>query len=130
MKLKFILKLSIIIFLFKILNAGNLIAGIDDNAQKDKINFRYNILYNADQLNYNKSKYSFGMIESNANNFYKDKTGRLISFNDEKIQNEKILDFVGMFTSRYNSNKNLRVKLRVNNSYEFQKAVIAYKIRY
>ena len=102
----------------------------DSANNSDKINFSYNINYNVNAENdFNNHDERYSIIDTDEN-FSKDKFGKLISFNDEKIQNEKILDFVGMFTSRYDSRKKLRFKIRLDNDYKLQKALISYKFLY
>lgn len=91
----------------------------------------YNISYNFDKFNtsenYNFKSASPYDVDSN---FNKDKFGKLISFNDEKIQNERLVDFVGMFTSKYNSNKKFKFKLRLDDDYKLQKAILSYRLNY
>jgi hypothetical protein len=98
--------------------------------QNKKINFSYNINYNNIVQNSNIFNSPKVELENSSELFQKDKFGKLVSFNEEKIQNEKILDFVGMFTSRYDSRKKLRFKLRLDNDYDLQSAVISYKFQY
>ncbi|MBT4989781.1 MAG: hypothetical protein HOM96_04535 [Rickettsiales bacterium] len=124
------LKTTSLIFILSLINASHLFAMADSANNSDKINFSYNINYNVNAENdFNNHDERYSIIDTDEN-FSKDKFGKLISFNDEKIQNEKILDFVGMFTSRYDSRKKLRFKIRLDNDYKLQKALISYKFLY
>jgi hypothetical protein len=115
--------------IFTLFFAGNAIA-MDEFETNKKINFSYQINYNNFSQNNNFLSDPKLDISSTSELFQKDKFGKIVSFNEEKIKNEKILDFVGMFTSRYDSRKKLRFKLRLDNDYKLQSALISYKFQY
>ncbi|MBT4922463.1 MAG: hypothetical protein HON23_05560 [Rickettsiales bacterium] len=130
MELNKILEATLLICIISSININNLYAKSNAAANLENIKISYNFSYNLNMdnnLNYNFYRYNATGTDSN---FAKDKLGKLISFNDEKIQNEKILDLVGMFTSRYDSKKNLRLKIRLDNNYKLRKALVNYKIIY
>ncbi|MDC0857537.1 hypothetical protein OAP83_02355 [Rickettsiales bacterium] len=115
--------------IFTLFFAGNAIAMERFDTNK-KINFAYQINYN--NFNQNNNFLSNSKLDISSTNelFQKDKFGKIVSFNEEKIKNEKILDFVGMFTSRYDSRRKLRFKVRLDNDYNLQSALISYKFQY
>ncbi len=115
--------------IFSLFFTGKVMA-IEAYETDKKISFVYQINYQNFSQSNNILSDSKLDISSTSELFQKDKFGKIISFNEDKIKNEKILDFVGMFTSRYDSRKKLRFKLRLDNDYNVHSGLISYKFQY
>ena len=67
-------------------------------------------------------------IESNY--IVRNRYGKLLSINDELRSTDEFYDFIGMFISSYDSKRKLKVNIKLDDSYNIEKTIIAFRIRY